>query len=113
MRDRVEAFIPVAGGIAFAVIILLTFSAAAILAGGALAPSASTIAASFGTNGSNAYALSVYADQSAAIATGTKPIWYVLTFALPSMASLSHVLRTWRSIGPPRLLLYLSPPQLS
>ena len=103
MRDRVEAFIPVAGGIAFAVIILLTFSAAAILAGGALAPSASTIAASFGTNGSNAYALSVYADQSAAIVTGTDLVRAHVRTAFDGFSQSRA--ENWRSIGSPRLLL--------
>ena len=72
MRDRIDAFIPVAGGLAIATVLLITIGAAAVIAGGSLTPSLSAIAASYGSDGSNALALSVYADQSAVISSGAQ-----------------------------------------
>ena len=72
MRDRIEAFVPVAGGLTITLALMLTIGAAAVLVGGTLAPSISTLAAGFSSNGSNALAINMSADQTAVTASGAQ-----------------------------------------
>jgi hypothetical protein len=69
-RDRVNAFLPVAGGVALVLIALLTLGSVAFIAGGSILPP--ILISSFVSTGSpNAVALSLNADFSSVVATGT------------------------------------------